>query len=408
MKILILHRYFWPDQANCGNILFNLAKHFQLNGYEIDILTSLPSKNSSSFKIPAKKKEKINQINIKRIKLKHEVGTTYLRIINAIIFGIKANTLAIKNKYDIIIATSVPPILGGFFASFAAKIIKSKFFYFCMDIYPEVGKVSGDFSNSLFFNFLKKIDNWSCISADNIIVHSKDMQKTLENRKNGKKFKIKIINNFSTSFDSKNLSLNEAIKFSQNNKLSMIFAGNIGRFQGLEIIIDAMSQINFRKDIQLMILGSGPLKKTLVRQANENKANIIFFDHQPTEIARKAIFLADIGLVTLRPEVYKYAYPGKVMTYLEQGKPIISNVEEDSELIKKMKYENYGFHISSTDSMQISKFFVKLADDKSWKEPMSKAAKISFEKNFSQKKNFQSMAEYIELKKLKSLFYLFS
>lgn len=386
MKILIVHRYFWPDQSNCGQLLFNLAKYLENQGHEIDILTSLPSRNLDTSKIDRKEFEVLKNIKIKRIKLKNEIGKSYLRIFNALKLGFQTNLLALKNKYDFIICTSVPPILGGFFVACASKFKKSKFIYFCMDLYPEIGKISGDFSNTIIYNLLEKIDNWNCQQAKCVIVHSKDMKNTLENRLTKKKFNIKIINNFSVSSDFNQSSNNENIKFSSGNKLSMIFAGNVGRFQGLDIIIRAMSLINFRKDIQLMILGSGSAKKELIYQAKKSEANVIFFDHQSIEIAKKTILLADIGIVTLKPQIYKYAYPGKVMTYLEQGIPFISTIESDSELTKTMIRDKFGFNVDISDVDKISKLFIKLADDKSWKKSMSEAAKVAYEKNFSQSK----------------------
>ena len=385
MKILIVHRYFWPDQANCGQILWQIAKHYQSEGHEVDILTSLPSRNYYSNKIQAKKNEINANIRISRINLPIESGKPYLRILNAIKLGFKTNFMAIRHNYDVIISSSVPPILGGFFSAVASKITKTKFIYFCMDLYPETGKVFGDFSNMIFYKFLEKIDSWSCNQADSIIVHSTDMKNTLESRKNCKKLKIGIINNFAVPAENNNNS-DFLFKKNEKNKLTIIFAGNLGRFQGLDFIVEAMSLIKDRKDIELVIIGEGSAKKELQKLAKKKEANINFFDYQPIKVVKKAILEADIGLVTLKPTVFKYAYPGKIMTYLEQGRPFITTIEEESELVKKMNSEGYGFNVNILDIDKIANLFTKLADDINWKIIMNKNAKISYEKSFSKKK----------------------
>jgi glycosyltransferase involved in cell wall biosynthesis len=395
MKILIVHRYFWPDQANCGQILWHLAKHYQSEGHQIDVLTSLPSRNYYSNKIQAKKFEIVENINIVRMNLPNEVGKPFIRIYNAIKLGFKTNFIAKQNNYDVIIASTVPPVLNGFFSAIASLLTKAKFFYFCMDLYPEVGKLSGDFSNPVLYKFLEKIDNWSCKKADSIIVHSADMKNTLKKRKNWEKFKIKIINNFSVPAEN-NVDSNFLHKNSKKkNKLTIIFAGNVGRFQGLENIIDAMSLIKDRKDIELIIMGDGAAKEELKERAGEKKANIIFFDYQTIKTVKEAILKADIGLVTLKPNVFKYAYPGKVMTYLEQGRPFISTIESESELIKQMKSEGYGFYVNILDINKIAKLFISLADDASWKLTMNKAAKVAYEKNFSKEKIFEKWSKIL-------------
>ena len=95
MKILIVHRYFWPDQANCGQILWNVAKHYQSQGHHIDVLTSLPSRNAFSKKIEKKKNEICENVNIKRINLPNEIGKPLQRILNSIKLGLFTNFLVI-------------------------------------------------------------------------------------------------------------------------------------------------------------------------------------------------------------------------------------------------------------------------------------------------------------------------
>jgi glycosyltransferase involved in cell wall biosynthesis len=385
LKILIVHRYFWPDQANCGQILWNVAKHYQTEGHFVDVLTSLPSRNTFSKKIEKKENEIRKNINIKRIDLPNEIGKPLQRILNAIKLGLFTNFLVMQNKYDVIIATSVPAILGGFFSAIASFFAKTRFIYFCMDLYPEIGKLSKDFSNPILYKFLQKIDNWSCKRADSVIVHSLDMRKTLEKRSGGEKFKINIINNFSVPAEIMIKSISSFNSPLKKKKLSIIFVGNIGRFQGLEIIIDAMSLIKKkgRQDIELVIMGEGTAKKDLINLTNKTRANVIFFDYQPIDIMKEAIANADIGLVTLRPNIYKYAYPGKLMSYLEQGKPIISMVESESELAQTMITEGYGFCLSFNNIEEIARLFINLADDSSWKLAMSKNALNAYQKNFS-------------------------
>lgn len=395
MKILIVHRYFWPDQVNCGQILWQVAQHFQKKGHRVDILSSLPSRNYNSDKIQANKNETIKQVNITRINLSNEVGRPLIRIFNAFKLGIMTVFLASQNKYDVIISTTVPPILNGFFSSIASLLIKSRFYYFCMDLYPEVGKISGDFSNPVLFKLLEKIDNWNCKQANSIIVHSSDMKRTLEQRKTNRELKIEIINNFSVPFEGKSENALITKDFNNQNKLSIIFTGNIGRFQRLDKIVDAMSLIKHRNDIQLIIMGDGVVKKDLEEQVKKTNANVTFFDYQPINIVKDAIKKADIGLVTLMPKIYKYAYPGKVMIYLEQGRPFISTIEIESDLAKTMENQGFGFSVSGSDEAKIASLFTKLADDTSWKKKMNNAAKVAYEKNFSMNKILNQWSKII-------------
>lgn len=383
MKILLTHRYFWPDHPNCGQILWHLTQKLAAKGHQIDVLTSLPSKDLNSKKIVSKKFQLFKNIKIERINLSIENKSPIKKIINALKLGFMTNFLAIKNKYDIVISTTIPPITGGLFAALASQISKARFVYFCMDLHPEVGKISKDFSNSVLFSLLQKIDNWSCSKANPVIVHSLDVKNSLLSRISNKKFNIEIINNFSIPTEELDKSISK-INFKPNeNELTIIFAGNLGRFQSLNNIIDTMIYLDGRKDIKLVIVGDGSIKAELISKVHNTKANVDFFDQQPANIVKDMISKADIGLVSLSANTYKYGYPGKIMTYLEQAKPIIALLEKESEIAKLVEQNNCGFNISDLNPKNVSKFLIRLSENKSWKPKMSENAKKTYKKYFS-------------------------
>lgn len=398
MKILIIHRYFWPDHPNCGQLLWYLAKNFETQGHEIDVLTSLPSKDLNSKSIESKKIEIIKNIKITRLNLSIENSNPIKKIINALIIGFWTNFFVMKKNYDIIISSSIPPITGGFFAAIASYFSKTRFIYFCMDLHPEVGKISKDFSNSILYSILKKIDNWTCGRANPIVVHSLDMKNSLLSRNKRNKFKIEIINNFSIPsvvVNKKNLKVNY---ISEKRKLNIIFAGNLGRFQSLERVLDAMICIKNRNDIKLIIVGDGSVKDDLMLKIQKNKINVKIFDQQPTSIVKEMIKKSDIGLVSLSPNIYKYGYPSKIMTYLELGKPIVALVEKESEIVKLMQKEDYGFSVSDLNPKNISGLFIKLAQNHSWKYRMSQNASNAYKKYFSRNIIFKKWSKILQNK----------
>ena len=383
MKILIIHRYFWPDSPNCGNILWHISKHFEKEGHKVKVLTAFPSKKNLSVKSKISSYEVVNNVMIRRFYLAKESNGKYQRIYNAFKLGIVSTFEIFNNKYDIIITTSIPPVLGILLPTLASYFSKVRLIHFCMDIHPEIGKISGDFANPFFYKLLQAFDNWACKRASSIIVHSTDMKNSLLKRYESNKYKIDIINNFSIPIKPQSSSKCYFDIGVENNNLTLIFVGNIGRFQGLEDIINIMASISYRRDIELIIIGDGVIKDKLMNQVKIKRANVRFFDYQPLKNIKEAIQQSDIGLVTLIPEFIKYAYPSKTMTYLEQGKPIIACIENESELVKTMKNEGYGFGIPNSNIKLLPKLLINLADDSLWKNNMKQAALNAYQKHFS-------------------------
>lgn len=396
MRILVVHRYFWPDKTACSVIMFSVAKHLASDGHSVDVLTSQPSYHSTSHLERCPSVEVFDGVRIFRLNLPTETKRPVWRILNAVHLGVWIFFKALTQRYNVIIATSIPPVLGGFFSAVTARLTKARFVYYCMDLHPEIGQVSGDFKNPYLFHLLQKIDNWSCRQADPVMVHSKDMCNTLKLRQCGDEYSIAIMNNFALPSDEKLSDFSELNVDTRKNQLTIVYAGNIGRFQGLEMMVSAMGRISHRKDIQLIMIGEGVIKNTLIEMQVETNANIQFLNYQPIAAVKEIIRQSDIGLVSLIPGMYKYAYPSKTMAYLEQGKPILALIEAESELVKMMETEGYGFSASVSDSDMIVALLLRLANDISWKATMRDASLKAFNTYFSAPVVLKKWSELIQ------------
>jgi glycosyltransferase involved in cell wall biosynthesis len=383
MRVFVVHRYYWPDKSPCAGIMRWIAKHLANDGHDVDVLTSQPSYREFSRQNRQPRVEQHDAVSVTRLLLPTEMDRPLWRILNALHLGLRIVLRSLFKRYDVIIVATVPPVLGGFFSALAAKLTRARFIYYCMDLHPEIGRISGDFANPLLFRVLQVLDDWACRQASPVLVHSEDMRKTLRQRPRGSEYRIEVMNNFALPSEQVLSCELDAQWNKKDIRLRLIYAGNMGRFQGLEILLDAMGRIAHRKDIELLMMGEGVAKPELVAQQNKTNANVRFFDYQPVEVAKAAIQGADIGIVALIPGMYRYAYPSKTMAYLEQGRPILAVVETESELAKTMLAESYGFSVPIGDAEALAELLVRLADDLSWKEPMNQSALVAFEKYFS-------------------------
>ena len=128
----------------------------------------------------------------------------------------------------------------------------------------------------------------------------------------------------------------------------ILFAGNIGRFQGLDVVIEAMCLLSARHDIHLLLIGDGSEKSRLQKISQARKANITFVEHQPLNVVKTAMRRAGAGLVCLLPGVSNYAYPSKVSVYLEQACPIFACVDVRSTLAADLQIHNLGVSADNT------------------------------------------------------------
>lgn len=395
MHILLVHRYFWPDKVPESGILKTISCFLSSTGHTVDVLSSQPSYHGFSVSDRRPSTEFLDGINVTRLNLPQESKSTILRLINALHLGLWIMLKTLVKRYDVIIVATVPPVLGAFFSAVSARMFKSRLIYYCMDLHPEIGRVSGDFANPLLYKILQAIDDWNCCQASIVLVHSEDMKTTLLQRPNGSKYTIGILNNFVPPTKDFGGCLAAEEDAQGDSKLTLVYAGNIGRFQGLEMLVDAMELIWYRTDVELIIVGDGIVRKGLIQRQKTGKSNVKFLGYRPLAEVKKIIKNADLGVVMLIPEMYKYAYPSKTMTYLEQGTPIVAAIEDVSEIANTMREEGFGFTVSFGDVDGLARLLVELATSDSWKANMRSAAASAFEKHFSTSKTLEKWQNLI-------------
>jgi colanic acid biosynthesis glycosyl transferase WcaI len=115
-------------------------------------------------------------------------------------------------------------------------------------------------------------------------------------------------------------------------RFNVMFAGVMGRAQGLDTVIEAARLLKDDAEVQFVFLGSGVDTPKLRALADGyGLTNVRFIDRQPE--ARMPAFFAHAGalLVHLRRDpVFRLTIPHKVFGYMASGRPVLAAVNEDT------------------------------------------------------------------------------
>lgn len=374
LRVLAIHRYFWPDTPPYASILRRIAARWAGEGCEVEVLSTQPSYKADAGISKQPKDEEIDGCTVHRMSLLPESAGPVIRALNALLFALRAFIyILMRRKYDVVMISTAPPIIGGALSCLAAKLIGARFIYHCMDVHPEIGKISGEFRNRFVFSVLRMVDIWTCRNSCRVVVLSDDMEVAIKARPHSAGVRVSIINNFGLPvFEEAAVWLPAELR-KPEGVFRVIFAGNLGRFQGLETFIDAMRLLRGRQDIEFVFLGTGKAINSLKEMANGMR-NVCFLHHQPVAIAQRIIAEADLCVVSLIPGVVRYAYPSKTMAYLQQGRPILVSVEHESALAKMIKAEGVGIVVEPRNANAIANAIVGLADNRDiWSHMQIKA-----------------------------------
>ena len=333
MKLLVVSQYFWPENFRINDICDGLVER----GHSVDVLTSLPNVPQGRFYdgygwLKRGPKEH-NGVGIERVGVIRRGSGGGLRwILNCASFAV--NSLfhlpkLRKNDYDAVFVFANSPVSKILPAKRFAKVQKIPNVIFILDIWPE----------SMFFllgmkekgkeTFFKKtsraISRWLYRSGDLLLVSSKGFEGKL--RKMGLDNRIEYFPNYA-----------EPLKLEKNNDISreklklgegdfvVGFAGNIGRAQGLDKLIEAAAE-NKSRNIKYLIVGDGSeLEDIKIRCAGSRLTDrFIFTGWVDSAAVPSYLTLCDALLVSLEDsEVLNLTVPAKLQTYMYAAKPVIA------------------------------------------------------------------------------------
>ncbi len=347
-RVVLVHRYFWPDTSPYGLLLRSIAEHVADQNFQVEVFTGKPTYSQSSSKTPRHQKLSTN-LNVTRCWLISEARfRSVLRFANDLLFCFRLALFLLWRRPDLVMCSTQPPVLGAATASMVSRLVRAKFVYHVQDIYPEVVCETGHVKNSFAMRLLKFIDRRTMRRADKIVVLSDDMAETIQLREPSASNKTSVIPNFNLpQFDESEVSIADEMRKTEG-RFRLIFGGNVGRFQNLDEIVDACMMID--QPMEFVLLGDGKAKADLQEKANGDD-RIVFIPRQPMTIAGPLMAKADMCVVSLEAKVYRYAFPSKLASYLSLGSAVLVVCEDDSQLSKLAVDNGFGLACSQ-DSVQ--------------------------------------------------------
>lgn len=246
----------------------------------------------------------------------------------------------ITSGYDAVFIQSTT--VGGF----AVKAVRSKLkkaivTFNVQDIFPYNAVYSGSIKrNSIVFKALAGVQRYAYKHSDHVITISEDMKATLV-EDGVPADKVAVVYNWSYQDEVyEDIDLSPVAHMLQPDYFNVVYAGNIGVMQNVDILIEAARHMKEDTSVWFHIIGNGVYKDKLeVRVKEYGITNISFWPMQPPELAPAIYSAADVNVIPLVKDVYRTALPSKTATCLACRKPIIFAIGKESKFGQKAMTE---------------------------------------------------------------------
>ena len=317
----------------------------------LNLFPKLGFKNQLNFK-----DEKLNCVLINGPKIK--LGFNLKRIWSWFIFEFRFLLWALffqKEKPDVIIVSSLS-LLTFLTGSFLKKYYNCKLICEVRDIWPlTIIEAKNWGKKNLLIRFLSLVEYTGYKNADAIIGTMPNLKEHVININN--KFKEKIFHipmGYDPKFyDKRNIGQNDPFieVFDQNipdGNFIVGYAGTIGVINCTEQIIEAAAKLR-NEPISFLLLGNGPIKKTLIIKVKKHGLkNVLFLE--PVKKEKVQFFLQKCDLL-LHPvgvaKIYKYGLsPNKWIDYMYSSRPILVSYDGYKSIINEA---NCGRFIRAND-----------------------------------------------------------
>ncbi|MGI8761837.1 MAG: glycosyltransferase family 4 protein [Jatrophihabitantaceae bacterium] len=362
MRIVLVHRYFWPDTPPYAHILRELAQHLGAAGHQVTVLSCQPSYNRAVVAKAPARECLAPGVEVRRWPILPDRRFAAAKALNLLWFCLRL-LLARRGlgRVDVLMAASTPPIAVAKLGGWLARRSGARFVYHKQDIYPEVVTAPGILRDGRWAALLRALDARTERGADRVVVLSEDMAATVAARGVAPD-RITVINNFDPWL------LDERAEPPRSTDrpsgpLHVVFAGNLGRFQNLENVFEAATLLRGEDGVAWHFFGTGALAAQLEEQVcSRGLRNVQLHGYRPpAEVAEFLRTRADVGIVSLMPGVIRAAYPSKTMSYLRQGCPVLALVEADSELARDIEAAGSGLQVDPTDPGALASTLRRLA-----------------------------------------------
>lgn len=334
-RITILTQWYEPEPAYRGQ---EFAEGLVEKGYDVDVVTGFPNypggKLYDGYRVRPIQFETMGGIRITRLPLypSHDSGKIG-RVLNYVTFMLSVLVyLLFRTRRVHAVYVYHPPITVGLAAILAKFFRRNAVVLEIQDLWPDTLSATGMIGNKNILNAVYRICNWVYARSDQIVTQSNGFSARLIER-GVNRGKVTTIFGWAQQDILLASAHEEAIGFRKIERLRIVFAGNMGKAQALDTVLEAAARLATScPGATFYLIGDGTERARLSeRVAREALGNVVFLPRVPLEKIGAYLSQADILLVNLRDDpLFRITIPSKTQAYLSIGKPIIIGVSGEA------------------------------------------------------------------------------
>jgi len=334
-RVLLLTQWFDPEPTFKGLVF---ARELVRQGFEVEVLTGFPNypggKVYPGYRIRLLQREVIDGVQITRVPLypNHD-QSAIKRVLNYTSFAASATIYGVfmAKRADVMYAYH-PPLTVGMAAALIKLFRRIPVVYDIQDMWPDTLRATGMLNNPKALDLVARVCRWVYRRMDHIVVLSPGFKRLLLER-GVPESKLSVIYNWADEAALGAPVGRVPAAFPGDDQFRILFAGNMGKAQGLNTVLDAASLLQARGSrVCWVMLGGGvEVERLKAEAAMRQLVNVVFLPTVPMAEVGAYLNAADALLVHLRKDpLFEITIPSKTQAYMTVGRPLLMAVDGDA------------------------------------------------------------------------------
>ncbi len=371
MKILVVSLYYEPDQCQGnGPIVRALCEDWAAAGHEVTVVTSFPHYNCDAvwpeYRGRLWQRDRVGQVRVLRSYIYVSARKSGLaRLLNYFSFNVSSTLAGLSVERPDVIFVMSPPLTIGLTAYLLGKLKGVPYCYNVQDIWPEAAVRLGMLRGERTIRFWERVEKFIYRHSRRIFAISDEFSDNLQG-KGVPATQIEVIPNFVDTAFIRPLPRRNAFatKHGLNDKFVVLYAGNVGLSQGLEVVLDAAELLREQSDVLFQIVGAGSSKAELMAEAGRrNLSNVRFLPLQEEADVPELYASCDVALIPLRRGLAQNSVPCKTYSIMSSARPYIASVDEGSNVWKLTERVDCGVCTPPEDARALAEAVLQLRGD---------------------------------------------
>ena len=376
MRIQIVCPHFEPDVAPTGVVISEIVRGLVSRGHEVDVVTSLPwyaaHAVDEAWKGRIIRKETTAWGSITRV---YPFPTNKRNILaRALGYGgftalASLCSLLERRRPEVIMAMS-PPLTLGLAAWLTSRLRRAPFVFNVQDVFPDVAVEVGAISNQGVIRLLEGLERFVYRRADVVTVLSEDLRSNVESKivraetSDRAAETVRVIPNFVDTEQIRPQARENSYRseFGLGTRTVVMYAGNLGFSQPLELMVEAARELAHRDDVVFVINGDGSRRQELESLAS-GLDNVVFADFQPVERLAEVLAAGDVHVIALRRGLARASVPSKLYSILAAGRAVLASLDSGTEVATVVSSQRAGIAVAPQDQAAFTAAVLELVDN---------------------------------------------